>query len=60
VVDLDEPIVSSYDLNDRVVDLDEFLWVARAVIFVNVPSLELFWPDDLSERCSQSLEITPP
>jgi hypothetical protein len=45
------PIISFCGLNDRVVDLDEFLWVAGDVIFVNVPNLELFWPNDLPEQC---------
>jgi hypothetical protein len=35
------PWVDSWSLPDCVVDLDEFLWVAEAIIFVNVPSLEL-------------------
>jgi hypothetical protein len=53
------PIVSSRGLNDRVVDLDEFLYIAGAVIFVNVPSLELLWPDELPERCSQGKKTAP-
>jgi hypothetical protein len=44
------PIVSSCGLNDHVVDLDEFSWIAGAVIFVNMPGLELLWQDDLPER----------
>jgi hypothetical protein len=44
--------VDSWSLPDRVVDLDEFLWVAGAIIFVDVPSLELLWLDDLPEQCS--------
>jgi hypothetical protein len=35
------PIVSSCSLNDRMVDLDEFLCVAGAIIFVDVLNLEL-------------------
>jgi hypothetical protein len=42
------------------VDLDEFLRLAGAVIFVNVPSLELFWIDDMPKWCSQSTEIASP
>jgi hypothetical protein len=53
-------IISSCSLNDRVVDLDDFPWIAGAIIFVNVPSLEPFWPHDLPERCSQSMEVAPP
>jgi hypothetical protein len=43
------PIVCSGGLNDRVADLDELLWVARAIILVDGPRLELVRPDNLPE-----------
>jgi hypothetical protein len=42
------------------IDLDELLRIAEPVIFVNVPGLELFWRDNMPERCSQSTETTLP
>jgi hypothetical protein len=32
-----------------VIDLDEFFWIVGVIIFVNMPGLELLWPDDLPE-----------
>jgi hypothetical protein len=43
-----------------VVDLDELFGVAESVILVDVPNLEFFWPDDLSEWWSQSTKTAPP
>jgi hypothetical protein len=31
------------------VDLDEFLRIVGAIILVDVPGLDLFWPDNLPE-----------
>jgi hypothetical protein len=31
------------------IDLNELFGVAGAIIFVDVPVLELFWPHDLAE-----------
>jgi hypothetical protein len=42
-------IVSSNGLDDGLIYLNEFFRVARAVIAVNVASLELVWPPNLSE-----------
>jgi hypothetical protein len=42
------------------VNLDELLRIAGAIIFVDMPSLEFIWPDNLPERWSQILEIAPP
>jgi hypothetical protein len=44
------PIISSRGLNDIMIDLDEFFWIAGDVILVNMPGLKLLWPDDLLER----------
>jgi hypothetical protein len=35
-----------------VIDLDELFGIARTIIFVDMPSLEFLWPDDLPEQCS--------
>jgi hypothetical protein len=43
------PNISPYGFIDCVVDLDELLWVAGAVIFVDAPKLELVRPSDLCE-----------
>jgi hypothetical protein len=43
------PIISPRGLNDCVVDLDELLWVAGAVILVDRPRLELVRPGDQIE-----------
>jgi hypothetical protein len=42
------------------IDLDELFGIAGSVVFVDVPSLEFFWPDDLTERCSQIMKTVPP
>jgi hypothetical protein len=42
-------IVSPCGLNDHVVDLDELFWIAGVVILVNMPGLELVWPNDRPE-----------
>jgi hypothetical protein len=42
-------IISPRGLNDRVVDLDELLWVVVAVILVDGPMLELVRLGDLPE-----------
>jgi hypothetical protein len=53
-------IVSSCGPNNSVIDLDALFRVAGSVIYVNVPSLEFLWPDDLLEWWSQGMKITPP
>jgi hypothetical protein len=53
-------IVSSYSLDDCMIDLDEFFEIVGSIIFVDVPSLEFLWPPDLPERSSQSMETAPP
>jgi hypothetical protein len=53
-------IVSSYGLNDGMIDLDELLGIAGPIILIDVPDLEFLWPDNLLERWSQSTETTPP
>jgi hypothetical protein len=35
------PIVTSGGLNDSIIDLDKFFWIAGAIIPVNMPELEL-------------------
>jgi hypothetical protein len=42
-------IVSSYGLDDSMVELDQLLRIAGAIILVDVLGLELFWPDNLPE-----------
>jgi hypothetical protein len=42
------------------VDLDELLGIAEAIILVDMSGLEFFWPDNLPERWSQSAETAPP
>jgi hypothetical protein len=42
-------IVSSSGLNDRMIDLVKFFWIVEAIILVNMPRLELVWPNDLPE-----------
>jgi hypothetical protein len=53
-------IVSSYDLDDSMIDLDELLGITGAIILVDVSVLELFKPDNLPERGSLSTETAPP
>jgi hypothetical protein len=43
------PIVSSCGLNDSMIHLDKLLRVVGLIILVDVPGLELFWPDNLPE-----------
>jgi hypothetical protein len=31
------------------IDLVEFFWIVEAIILVNMPRLELVWPNDLPE-----------
>jgi hypothetical protein len=54
------PIISSYGLDEYLIDLDELLWISRPIIFVNVPGLELIRPSDVPEWCRQSMETAPP
>jgi hypothetical protein len=42
------------------VDLDELLRIARAIILVDVTGLKFIWPDKLPERWSQSTETALP
>jgi hypothetical protein len=42
------------------IDLDELLGIAGAIILVDVPGLEFIWPNNVSERWSQSTKIVPP
>jgi hypothetical protein len=42
------------------IDLNELFDIARFIIFVDVPTLEFLWPDDLPEQCSQSTKTAPP
>jgi hypothetical protein len=42
------------------VDLDELLGIAGAIILVDVPGLEFIYPDNLPERWSQSTKTAPP
>jgi hypothetical protein len=42
-------IISPCGLNDHMVDLDELFWVARTIILVDGPRLELVRPGDLPE-----------
>jgi hypothetical protein len=44
-----QTIITSNNLNDDVVDLDELFWVAEVVIFVNRSWLELVGPDNLPD-----------
>jgi hypothetical protein len=53
-------IISSYDLDDSMIDLDELLRITGAIILVDVSVLELFKPDNLPERVSLSTETAPP
>jgi hypothetical protein len=46
------------DLNNGLIHLNKFLRVARAVILVDVASLEFVWPPDLFEWSRQSTEST--
>jgi hypothetical protein len=41
-------VASSYSLDDRMIDLDELLGIAKAIILVDVSDLELFWLDNLT------------
>jgi hypothetical protein len=52
-------IITSYGLDDCVVDLGELFRVARAVILVDRPRLDLVWPSDLPELRHQSMECAP-
>jgi hypothetical protein len=54
------PIVSSRDLNDNMIDLDKLLGVAGPIIFVDVPGVELFWPDNLPKRWCHNAETASP
>jgi hypothetical protein len=42
------------------VDLNELLRVAGAIILVDMPDLEFIWVNNLPERWSQSTETTLP
>jgi ABC-type phosphate transport system auxiliary subunit len=39
------------------VDLNELLRIAGAIILVDVSGLEFFWPDNLTDSWRQSTEI---
>jgi hypothetical protein len=43
------PIISSRGLDDYVIDLEESFGIFGAMIYVDVPGLEVFWPHDLPE-----------
>jgi hypothetical protein len=51
-------IVSSDSLNDCLIHLNKFSRVLGAIVPVDVASLELVWPPDLSEWTRQSTEST--
>jgi hypothetical protein len=42
------------------VNLDELLRIAGAVILVDMPNLEFIWPDNLPKRWSWSTKTAPP
>jgi hypothetical protein len=52
--------VSSYGLDDSMVDLNELLRITGAIILVDMSGLEFIWPDNLPEQWSQTMEIAPP